>query len=1099
MITHCYRICYRGIPATLVVKSDGTVAISSDAIKSQTNPLQLMMLSTLDGNTSLYMVPKDASSSQTAFLVKPIVEQNWSDDQKFSSLDQSVRFPYKPTLTKSVSSRELPTRTKLSVPTIANQPVCATIPKSQFTTKYNSPMPIYVPNVGPSQTCMPVVARHPLLVPPMVQRTNAYQRLPPYTYASAMTHIPPYRIPPVKTTIKPSTVLVPPAVMQPQTGMPLPGTSYFPNKPPFIASNTGSKSGDIRYFCSSDSGNPLIYPIVPNVRQPNLSVVSEHSVGNSGEITDIGNLFNVQCTTYGTSPGTMDSLCDSSTPVTTVRTKTPSCQRSFEKHILGMPVCVNMSGSQNVPCLTSPKIVKLVNTNTNHTTMAGLIPVQSTKHGTEPCLNVCSAKSNIAKSSTGGCSLNFPKLPELLKSISPEVFNDNLRSDSVSSPSSYIHAQNLQPPMLTPAYHLIPPAVNKSTKSIDSSEELSIAHNPNNTMQSGQFTTSYSQSALPEKPSSDSNRMLVKLPVSRVCSSVETVSKTQTSHSSDKMLSRENSSEFNLASNKHETFKLDRNPLVASMMSELEAKEASLNDVTVVSKTKLKNSKDDVSCLLEYYNSEYKSVKTSQCDASKLLSICDIEVEKNRTSSANFFACNEESDLKISAVFSLCPSAKSTEKTDLKLKPANREQDVKKSATLLNDPPSKNMRQTTKDSTKAITSIINQKLNGTLKRIKIKQNTRYADCRVVLPYLKINDTKKSYPYAEFGKRTCSKRCRVAVTNAYFKLPKDKYPDASRSECFIPIVTFCAGGSKAYLSEYKALQRGKRIAGRYAEKTSVPNVYNCSQTTQSNYTGSQETLSKTESTYVIEDGLDVDSDTLSAVSSENSSLPSSKPMSPYQLELTTNEVEDTNAVLPTSSFKNAFARECGLSQVNLPLSLADVLNQPSSTSNNPTNKIDYTNLSNDLIPICAHSSAQLTTLTDLHSTDTTFGLASETKVPRLSNSNCSVDSSILKEIKIKQEPVAKGYSDEQSHPFNPSINSSRKRKLAKELFKGGQSDDINNLENDKSKVLKPFAISETPQSERVRRLKEQLKQTQVALEEVRRKRFFTSCKLSDSDV
>ena len=1075
----------------MVVKSDGTVAISSDVIKSQTNPLQLMMLSTPDGNTSLYMVPKDASSSQTAFLVKPKVEQNWSDDQKFSSLDQSVRFPYKPTLTKSVSSREIPTTTKLSVPTIANQPVCATIPKSQFTTKYNSPMPIYVPNVGPSQTCMPVVARHPLLVPPMVQRTNAYQRLPPYTYASAMTHIPPYRTPPVKTAIKPSTVLVPPAVMQPPTGMSLPRTSYFPNKPPFIASNTASKSGDIGYFCSSDNGNPLLYPIVPNVRPTDLSVVGDHSVGNSAKVTDIGNSFNVQCTTYGTSR--MDSLCDSSTPVTTVRTKTPSCQRSFEKHILGMPVCVNMSGSQNVPCLTSPKIVKLVNTNTNHTTMAGLIPVQSTKHGTDPCLNACSARSNIAKSSSSEHSLNFPKLPELLKSISPEVFDDNLRSDYVSSPSSYIHAQNLQPPTLNPAYHLIPPAVNKSKKSIDSSKELSIAHN---TMQSGQFTTSYSQSALPEKPSSDSNRMLIKLPASRVCSSVKTVSKTQTSHTSDKMPSRENSSEFNLASidnicfsNEHETLK----------MSELKAKEASLNDVTAVSKTNLKNSKDDVSCLLEYYNSEDKSVKTSQCDASKLSSIRDIEVEKNRTSSADVFACNEASDLKISAVFSLCPSAKSTENTSLKLKPANTEQDVKKPTTLLNDPPSKNMRQTTKDSTKAITSIINQKINGTLKRIKIKQNTRYDDCRVVLRYLKVNDTKKSYPYAEFRKRTCSKRCRVAVTNAYFKLPKDMYPDVSRSECFNPIVTFCAGGSKAYLSDYKAFQRGKRIAGRYTEKTSVSNFYNCSQTTQSNYTGSQETLSRTENTYVIKDGLDVDSDTLSAISSDNESLTSAKPMSPYQLEFTTNEVWDTKTVLPTSSFENAFARECELSQCNSPLSLPDVLNQPSSTSNNLTNKIDDTNLNNDFIPICAHSSAQLTTLTDLHSTDTTFGLASETKVPIASNSNCSVDSSILKEIKIKQEPADKGYSDEQSQPINQSINSSRKRKLAKELFKGAQSHDINNLENDKSKILKPFAISETPQSEKVRRLKEQLKQTQVALEEVRRKRFFTSCKLSDSDV
>ena len=1086
----------------MVVKSDGTVAISSDAIKSQTNPLQLMMLSTSDGNTSLYMVPKDASSSQTAFLVKPIVEQNWSDDQKFSSLDQSVRFPYIPAVTKSVSSSEIPARTKSSVATTKIHPVCATIPKSlsQFTTTYNSPMPIYVPNVGPQQTCMPVVARHPLLVPPIVQRTNAYQRLPPYTYASAMTHIPPYRIPSVKTTIKPSTVLVPPAVMQPQMGMSLPGTSYFPNKPPFIASNTASKSGDIRYFCSSDNGNPILYPIVSNVRQPDLPVISEHSVGNSAKITDIGNPFNVQCTTYGTSPGAMDSHCDSITPVTTVRTKTRSCQRSFEKHILGMPVCVNMSGSQNVPCLTSPKIVKLVNTNTNHTTMAGLIPVQSTKHSKEPCLNACYAKSNIAKSSSSECSLNFPKLPELLKSISPEVFNDTLRSDSVSSPSSYIHAQN-QPPTLNTTYHLIPPAVNKSTKSIDSSEELSIAHNPNNTMQSGQFTTSYSQSALPEKPSSDSNRMLVKLPTSRVCSSVKTVSKTQTSHSSDKMPTRENSSEFNVASidnmcfsNEHETSKLDRNQLVASMVSELEAKEASLNDVTAVLKTNLKNSKDDVSCLLEYYNSEYKSVKTSQCDASKLSSICDIDVEKNRTSSANVFACNEESDLKISAVFSLCPSAKSTEKTDLKLKPEDRKQDVKKPTTLLNDPPSKNMRQTTKDSTKAITSIINQKLNGTLKRIKIKQNTSYDDCRVVLRYLKVNDTKKSYPYAEFRKKTCSKRCRVAVTNAYFKLPKDMYPDVSRSECFNPIVTFCAGGSKAYLSDYKALQRRKRIAGRYAEKTSVPSLYNC------NYTGSQETLSKTESTYMIKDGLDVDSDTLSEVSSDNVSLSSSKPMSPYQLEFTNNEVGDTNAaVLPTSSFENAFARECGLSQGNSPSRLADVLNQPSSTSNNLTNKIDYTNLNNVLIPICAHSSAQLTTLTDLHSTDTTFGLASEAKVPSESKSNCSVDSSILKEIKIKQEPVDNGYSDEQSHPFYSRINSSRKRKLAKDLSKGGQSDAINNLENDKSKILKPFAISETPQSERVRRLKEQLKQTQVALEEVRRKRFFTSCKLSDSDV
>ena len=90
----CFFSSCRSIPATLVVKSDGSLAISSDAIDTQSNPIQLVMIPNAAGKTNLYMVPKKDNDSNQAFLVKPVDGKEWNVDKaSFQSTEKSVSIP----------------------------------------------------------------------------------------------------------------------------------------------------------------------------------------------------------------------------------------------------------------------------------------------------------------------------------------------------------------------------------------------------------------------------------------------------------------------------------------------------------------------------------------------------------------------------------------------------------------------------------------------------------------------------------------------------------------------------------------------------------------------------------------------------------------------------------------------------------------------------------------------------------------------------------------------------------------------------------------------------------------------------------------------
>ena len=85
-------ITCRSIPATPVVMSDGSLAISSDAMDTQPNPIQLVIIPNAAGKTSLYMVQK--KDLNQAFLVKPVQGQEWNvDNASFQSAGISVSIP----------------------------------------------------------------------------------------------------------------------------------------------------------------------------------------------------------------------------------------------------------------------------------------------------------------------------------------------------------------------------------------------------------------------------------------------------------------------------------------------------------------------------------------------------------------------------------------------------------------------------------------------------------------------------------------------------------------------------------------------------------------------------------------------------------------------------------------------------------------------------------------------------------------------------------------------------------------------------------------------------------------------------------------------
>ena len=68
---------YRSVPATLVVKSDGSLCVSSDVFQSQTSPVQLVMVKDGDGQAKMYMVTSCKDSFQSAYLVNPVDGQGW--------------------------------------------------------------------------------------------------------------------------------------------------------------------------------------------------------------------------------------------------------------------------------------------------------------------------------------------------------------------------------------------------------------------------------------------------------------------------------------------------------------------------------------------------------------------------------------------------------------------------------------------------------------------------------------------------------------------------------------------------------------------------------------------------------------------------------------------------------------------------------------------------------------------------------------------------------------------------------------------------------------------------------------------------------------
>ena len=152
------RFSYRSIPATLVVKSDGSLAISSDAIDTQSNPIQLVMIPNADGKTNLYMIPKEANELQTAFLVKPMNGQGWNVGKELfqsvgntvASLNSSPTKPKEtivPALAKALKTNSLTGNANIAKKIVEKNDTMTNVSKTVTitTTDYEPPL---LPNPG---------------------------------------------------------------------------------------------------------------------------------------------------------------------------------------------------------------------------------------------------------------------------------------------------------------------------------------------------------------------------------------------------------------------------------------------------------------------------------------------------------------------------------------------------------------------------------------------------------------------------------------------------------------------------------------------------------------------------------------------------------------------------------------------------------------------------------------------------------------------------------------------------------------------------------------------------------------------------------------
>ena len=1172
------------------MKSDGSLSISSDAIRSQRSPIQLVMMPNASGNTSLYMIPKDADSTQTAFLVKPMAGQNWNVGQGSGQPVENTQviLPLQKVAAGSPQFKELPTSIGVVPITYANQTIYTTVTQSiplvRMTNagSHSEKQTIVGPFLNKTPICVSFVGT-PLLVSTTVATQAGSLREPSYkipspSVPSTVTIVNPY------VSLGQQTVIAQSATVT-STARTVSNKSlvYSANigQIPHFSSNIVTKTITVTNSGGTINSNSLKPVCQVNEDRKQLGTSADTSVVKRwyiingkpyicGERNADGLAILQPFSTSQVSCSTTEASVNAMTPAATTKTSIPLNQSLVDKNIRSpfeKSLVVTMSNSPKitvVPKHSSPVIT--LNTNGH-----------------------VEKESNAASSSASMCSLTLPGLPDSLKPISPVLLDDNTRSGSVNSVSSddiphpmllfrHENAKKLKPTQMQQYFD--DPFVSKTVTSTTTPVLFTSAANSisgHAVMSSGELVPPYITSSLQEKIktiwTTPLNSTSVNSDVSSNSknSSVKTVSVTQTRPSpvKIKMPTVKNVSDRSCSS-------LSNGSTVGSEKKTVHVPILPMENRTVQPKTTagviaglarkaLSDSRERAQKLNGHYHKESPLKETCLKDKSIPKSIlvdineptCASVLNVSNAKSEDLFNCNEPSSLKISSVFSLCPTEQEN-----KVIPRNRESPSEQTRTpdkqctakkqpditvIDFDSPSKNTRQTTRESTKAMVSLLTQNLKSKLysKQHSCKTKTTSGKkCRVVLRQLKVNDFKKRYPYIEFRKMTCSKRCREVVANAFFKFVKDSDASIASSMQFNPSVAFSRKGSKVVRINNNKLKREITVSRSTPfHSNGSSNVTISDKTTsisgtalvstspvslpiklarESDSSRKQDVLKTQEvfhnravsPKYVVTDSAHCPTNAVVKVTSKAGTPSESvgRQSSPNPSKFYIYNADSRSVILLDSS-QNTFAQACGLSQ-DISSSVIETTTSVASLNCLTTSNCGLSSVSK---PATVPTSAPVVTPVHLSRADTTVipvsAPAMSIAVSDLSyvrvkpeqstlGYNDVADASTLSVSKVKSEPLHQGYSDEIDTPFdhsvNPSLDNNRKRKNTSDISQSVEIGYDTEKQNRDTNDLQPFAISETPHTERVRQLKEQLKQKQAALEEVRKKRFLARSESVDSD-
>ena len=491
---------------------------------------------------------------------------------------------------------------------------------------------------------------------------------------------------------------------------------------------------------------------------------------------------------------------------------------------------------------------------------------------------------------------------------------------------------------------------------------------------------------------------------------------------------------------------------------------------------------------------------------------------------------NDSSSLRISSVFSLRPTVEDniTKESVIENQSLLQRQSVKCTVPGIKiiDSPSKHTRKTTKEAGKEMVSLLHQMNSKGLNEKQTNSNLRPADkmCRVVLRRLNMKKiiqrpftcikVKEALPRSR-----CSKRCRQIVLSAYYEHKDDKneYKNiqrgerSRRTERLIPFIVkipkgrsrnshknspkryvvnliASSDGSVAKLDKVPSTKEKIPICISTSAPVTVPQI-NVAKSSSGDRPRTAHLSSNASARIQIKDAEVL----LKSATAFSRPVPSVsvKPLgsadnSNYRIC----QIGDKLVLVPTASLENALkslVKKTSSSSMSttstnvvgarsLPNVTASNGSVPASTAALVDNAVStFLSLPSNTTPVTAPYKQNM----EIKSEPVTSGYSEHIEAGEPL-------------VKVKSEPLHRGYSDKGKTLVSQasSVENSRKRRL--EVDDSGQQAEDTPLateqQNMDSDMLRPFTISETPHTEKIRRLKEQLKQKQDALEEIRVKRI-----------